>query len=169
MRQRVQGEGSGLPLFVLQLNVEAGGETIFTLPEVLQALARLTRLVDAEPEERLAPEGDDVPPAPVVHQQLAHQRMEAALDCHRPGLVADLLVRHGVDPEVVPPQRPPRLEIRHLLAMQVAIEHAADDLPAGADEGLAMADLLAAWVTTEKAERRIGVAKTDDWLQRITL
>jgi len=31
-----------------------------------------------------------------------------------------------------------------------------------------MADLLTAWVTTEKAERRIGVAKTDDWLQRIT-
>ncbi|OCX95477.1 MAG: hypothetical protein BCV62_14090 [Pseudomonas sp. K35] len=53
--------------------------------------------------------------------------------------------------------------------MQVAIEHAADDLPASADEGLAMADLLAAWVTTEKAERRIGVAKPDDWLQRITL
>lgn len=52
--------------------------------------------------------------------------------------------------------------------MQVAIEHAADDLPAGADEGLAMAYLFAARVASEEADSRIGFAKPDDRLLWIT-
>ncbi len=52
--------------------------------------------------------------------------------------------------------------------MQVVIEHAPDDLPAGPNEGFAMTHLLAARVAAEEAERCVGVAKPDDGLQRIT-
>jgi hypothetical protein len=132
-------------------------------------LARFARLADGEPEKGLATESDDMPAMPAVDQQLAHQRLEAALHRHGPGLVADGLVRHGVDPEVVPAQRPSRLEVRHLCAVQVAIEHAPDDLSAGADEGLAVTHFLAARVAAEEAERRIGITEADDRLQRITV
>ena len=49
------------------------------------------------------------------------------------------------------------------------VGHGTDGRPAGAGGGVAGAGLRGARVTGEEADRRIGIAKTDDWLQRITL
>src|SRR5690606_40466383 len=143
MRQRIEPEAARRAVLGLQLDLDGGAETVLALPELLEPLPHCRGLVDTEPEKGFAPQRDDRLAVPAFDQQLAHQWMEAALDLHRPGLVADGLVRQGVDPGEALAQLTSCLEVGHRLAVQVAIEHLAHDLPTTADEGFAMANLLA--------------------------
>ena len=81
------------------VNRQRGGIAVFTRPEVLQRGGGLRRLIDAEPEKRLAPEDYHRATLPGVQQQPGHQRLKAPLHRHWPGLVAHRFVRHGVEPE----------------------------------------------------------------------
>lgn len=165
--QRVEGEAAGGAVVGLEFDVEVGFEAVFARPEGFQALALFLGLVDAEPEEGFAAEGDDVAAVPAFDQQTAHQRVEAFLDLHGPGFVAHRFVGDGVDPEKVPAELAGSVEVGHVLAVQVAVEDFADDLPAAADEGLAVADFVAAGVAAEEAEGRVGVAEADDGVERV--
>jgi len=98
------------------------GEAVVALPVRLELLALRRRLVDAEPEKRLATERDNIATLPMVDQHLTHQRVEAALHRHRPGTIAQRLVGHGVEPEKPLPDGATGIEIRPLLAVQVPIE-----------------------------------------------
>src|SRR5690606_34098752 len=127
---------------------------VLALPEALQLLAQRVWLIDRKPEKRLSTERDDVPALPVVDQQLAQQRLETALDRHRPGLVAHRLVRHGVEPEKARPGRQRRGEIRRFRAVQMPMEQPPHQLASGANEGRAVAHLLATRIAAEEAEWR---------------
>src|SRR5690606_35378835 len=134
----------------LQLDLDGGAETVLALPELLEPLPHCRGLVDTEPEKGFAPQRDDRLAVPAFDQQLAHQRMKAPLDLHRPGLVADGHLRHGVDPEAALAQLSSCLELGHRLAVQGALAHLAHALPTTADEGFAMANLLAPRIAAEE-------------------
>src|SRR5690606_961746 len=66
-----------------------------------------------------------------------------------------------------PAQLTAGLEVRHGFAMQVLVDHLAHDLPAAANEGFAMTNLLAARVAAEEGDRHAGIAQANDRLERI--
>ena len=92
-----------------------------------------------------------------------------ALNLHGPRFIADGLVRHGVDPEKVLSHGAGGLEVGHFLIIKVLIQRLSDQLPASADKGLPMANLVAPRVASKKANALVRLAKADDGLQWVAL
>lgn len=167
MRQRIKGQCLADTLFRFQGDLDAAVEAVFALPEGFKARALFLELADAEPEEGFAAEGDELGAMPMLYQQAAHQGVEGLFHPFRPGFVAERLVGHGVGPEELLAQAAGGFEIGRGLAIQVFVEDLAGDLAAAADEGLAVLHLVPSRITTEEAQGRIGIAQTDDGVQRV--
>ncbi len=167
MRQRIERQRLAGTLLRFQSDLDAAFEAVFAFPEGFQTGAFGLGLVDAEPEEGFAAEGDELGAVPVVDQQAAHQGVEGFLHSLRPGFVAERLVGHGVGPEELLAEAAGGFEVGRGLAVQVLVEHLAGDLAAAADEGFAVLDLVSPRIATEEAQGRIRVAQADDRVQRV--
>lgn len=167
MRQGIEGQCLARALLRFQSDLDAALEAVFALPEGFQAGALFFGLANAEPEEGFAAKGDELGTVPVFHQQAAHQGVESLFHPFRPGFVAKRFVGHGIGPEELLAQAAAGLEIGRGMAVQVFVEDLAGDLATAADEGLAVLHFLPPRVATEKAQGRLGIAQTDDGVQRV--